>query len=193
MIDKRTRVDGRYLNWYFSNESDPYHDSAEDGLYALNNGRSSDCLIAQGEPATYSKYRRSRVTAARQVLREVICQVNAVGDVRFGLSQFYRGSDPKGGHVKVAIDDYDATHGALLDKGIDELEGETWTPLAETLYNVYRYFQSRTKPAYGKNGSTTFPWYNIKLSGSTTSTKSSTPPSPVQYACQKNFIMRGAT
>ncbi len=189
LIENRTRIDGRYLNWYFSDESDPYHDTQVDGLYALNNGTTSACLVGQGYSATYTKYRRSRVTAARQVLREVICQVNAVGDVRFGMSQFYRGSDPKGGHVKVAIDDYSATHGAALDQGIDELEGETWTPLSETLYNVYRYFQSRSNPAYGKDGSTLFPWYNIKLSGSTTSSRSTPPPTPVQYACQKNFVI----
>ena len=189
LISNRTRIDGRYLNWYFSPESDPYHDGAVDGLYALTNGTTSNCLIAQGEPPTYSKYRRSRVTAARQVLREVVCQVNAVGDVRFGLSQFYRGSDPVGGYVKVGINDYDAVHGANLDAGIDELEGETWTPLSETLYNVYRYFQSRSQPALGKDGITEFPWYDILLDGSTTSTRSSSPPSPVQYACQKNFIV----
>ncbi|MGH0037787.1 MAG: pilus assembly protein [Myxococcota bacterium] len=190
-IGNSTRVTGRYLNWLFSDESAAYQ--AE--IASTNNGVTSACLVAQGEPATYAKYRRSRITAARQVLREVICQVNAVGEVRFGISKFYRGSDPKGGYVSVPIDDYDADHGAHLDQGallddeIDELEGEAWTPLAEALYNVYRYFQSRTKPAYGKDGSTTFPWYNIETDGDTTGSVGNTPPSPVQYACQKNFVI----
>ena len=37
---------------------------------------------------TYPLYRRSRVTAAKNILRDVICQVNALGKVRFGLAQF---------------------------------------------------------------------------------------------------------
>ncbi len=189
LIDDTTRADGRYLNWYFSDESDEYADFESDGLYALNNGVTSDCLIGEGLAPTYAKYRRSRVTAAKQVLREVICQVNAVGEVRFGLAQFYRASDPKGGYVKVAIDDYDASHGDLLNESIDELEGETWTPLGESLFNVYRYFQSRSNPIMGKDGETPFPWYNIRLSGSTTSSSSNTPPSPALYACQKNFVI----
>ncbi len=186
-----TRVSGHYLNWYFSDDADDHVADIVD----TDNGKTSSCLVAEGEPATYSKYRRSRITAARQVLREVICQVNAVGEVRFGISKFYRGSDPKGGYVTVPIDDYDADHGsnidqgALLDDEIEELEGESWTPLAETLYNVYRYFQSRSKPAYGKDEATLFPWYNIRTNGNTTSSAGNTPPSPVQYACQKNFVI----
>ena len=188
-LDEWTWISGRYLNWFFSDASDDYADFGSDGLYGLDNGITSDCLIGEGQPATYSKYRRSRITAAKQVLREVICQVNAVGDVRFGLSEFFEGGDPRGGYIKVGIDDYDAVQGALLDESIDELEGTTWTPLGETLYNVYRYFQSRTNPMLGKDGVTEFPWYNMRLSGSTTSNPSNTPPSPAIYACQKNFVI----
>ena len=177
-LDEWTWISGRYLNWFFSDASDDYANFGSDGLYGLDNGITSDCLIGEGQPATYSKYRRSRITAAKQVLREVICQVNAVGDVRFGLSEFFEGGDPRGGYIKVGIDDYDAVQGALLDESIDELEGTTWTPLGETLYNVYRYFQSRTNPMLGKDGVTEFPWYNMRLSGSTTSNPSNTPPSP---------------
>jgi len=185
LIANRTRIEGRYLNWLLSDDADPYISD----IYSLSNGQHSNCLVGIGYPTTYSRYRRSRVTAARQVLRDVICQVNTVGDVRFGLSQFYRGGDPQGGYVKVPIDDWSPIHAATVDLSIDELEGETWTPLAETLFNVYRYFQSRTKPAYGKNGTTTFPAYDIKLDGGTTSTGLLVPDSPVEYACQKNFVI----
>ena len=188
-LDEYTWISGRYLNWFFSDAADSYADFDSDGLYALNNGITSDCLIGEGQPATYAKYRRSRITAAKQVLREVICQVNAVGEVRFGLTEFFEGGDPRGGYVKVGIDDYDAAQGQLLDESIDELEGTTWTPLGETLYNVYRYFQSRWNPMLGKDGETEFPWYNLRLSGSTTSNPSNTPPSPAIYACQKNFVI----
>ena len=80
-----TRINGRYLNWLFSDESDDHQSDIASG----SNGTRSACLIAQGMPATYSKYRRSRVSAAKEILREVICSVNEKGAVRFGLANFF--------------------------------------------------------------------------------------------------------
>ena len=173
----RTRWDGHYLNWYFSDAADAYADD----IVALANGTRSSCLTdpsGPNLPPDYSKYRRTRTAAAKEVLREVVCQVNAEGDVRFGLAKFYRGSDPAGGWVNVPVDDYTPAQATAIDWFIDELEGESWTPLGETLYNVYRYFQSRTNRAIGKDGSTEFPKYNIKTNGYTTSNDSLIPPSP---------------
>ena len=97
----------------------------------------------------------------------MICQVNAVGSVRFGLGQFRRShypdidtssSDPSGGYIRVPVHDYldsdgnpsvytldgdTQSHADHLDDAIDALEGETWTPLAETLFQVYTYLMSR--------------------------------------------------
>ena len=178
-----TWISGRYLNWIFSDESDAYVAD----LASTTNGTRSACLTAEGLAPTYSKYRRSRISAAKEVLREVVCNVNAAGDVRFGLAQFYKASDPKGGYIKVPIDDYSPAQGALIDDFIEDLAGETWTPLSETLYNVYRYFQSRSNPAIGKNGSTEFPSYAISTSGSTS--WGTVPPSPLEYSCQRNFVI----
>ncbi len=80
---EETRWDGRYLNWLFSAAATPYYAQ----IIANNNGTTSACLGG----GTFSIYRRSRVTAAKMVLREVICQVNAGGKVRFGMAQFRRG------------------------------------------------------------------------------------------------------
>ncbi len=183
-----TWFSGRYLNWLFSDAADPYVAD----LAALSNGTRSQCLIDEGLPATYSKYRRARVTAAQDVLREVICNVNASGDVRFGLARFYTAylrswSDPRGGYVSVPIEDYSPAQGALIDSFIDDLSGESWTPLSETLYNVYRYFQSRSNPIVGKNGTTEFPAYDIKTNGDTSTSQA--PPSPLEFSCQRNFVI----
>ena len=175
-----TRWDGRYLNWYFSPEADA-HVAA---ITSTNNGTQSACLGG----GTYSLYRRARVTAAQQILREVICQVNAAGSVRFGLAQYRRPifpdpdtsrSDPNGGYVIVPINDYlDASgnpnvytlegatqsHGDHLDDAIDVLVGESQTPISETLFSVYTYFMSRTaadRPV-GADGATVFPRYNYR-------------------------------
>ena len=177
-------VPGHYLNFLF--------DSASDGVIAdiqsQTNGSYSACLTAEGNGGTYGRYVRSRIQATRDVLREVICQVNAVGDVRFGLAQFEVEGDPEGGWVVVQVDDYDADHGDDIDSFITDLRADTWTPLSELMYFGYRYFQSRANPAFGKDGVATFPVYDQNLDGDTSS-GSDVPPTPVEYACQKNFIV----
>jgi type IV pilus assembly protein PilY1 len=202
------RYDYRYLNWIHSL---PNGDPRLAELAATANGTYSACLQADGY-STYSKYRRARVTAAQDVLREVICNVNQAGEVRFGLAQFRLpggSDDPNGAFVRVPINDYDVanyslngstrSHGAHLDVAIDALEGVTWTPLGESLFQAYTYFMSRTTSPtsqlpYGANGSTRFPVYTYRTTtgdngGRGTSTSSEIPVSPVQYACQKNFVI----
>ena len=184
----RTRWSSHYLNWYFSNAADDY---AAD-IAATQNGTRSGCLTdpsGPNLPATYDRYRRTRTAAAKEVLREVVCQVNAEGDVRFGLAKFYKSGDPKGGWVSVPVQDYTPAHASQIDWFIEDLEGESWTPLAESLYNVYRYLQSRSNPALGKDSVTEFPAYNIKTNGGTTTNSSLIPESPAQYTCQKNFVI----
>ena len=91
----RTRWSSHYLNWYFSDAADDY---AAD-IAATQNGTRSGCLTdpsGPNLPPTYDRYRRTRTAAAKEVLREVVCQVNAEGDVRFGLAKFYKSGDPKG-------------------------------------------------------------------------------------------------
>ena len=114
------------------------------------------------------------MTAAQQILKQVICEVNAAGAVRFGLAQFRRGSDPNGGYVVVPANDYlddtgspnvyslngtTQSHGDHLDDAIEELTGEAWTPLGETLFQVYTYFMSRNASDRPSNGGETFPEY----------------------------------
>ena len=203
-----TRVSRGYLNWVFSL---PNGDPRLTEINTLANGSYSACLQAQGF-TTFSKYRRARVTAAKDVLREVICNVNQVSPVRFGLAEFRLSGgsdDPNGGYVRVPVNDYNTasytlplasgtltgTHQQQLDAAINVLEGETWTPLGETLFQLYTYFMSRTaadRPK-GVNG-TTFPGYGYRTAptgnyGPSTATASQIPADPVQYDCQKSFIV----
>lgn len=187
------RFDHRYLNWIHSL---PNGDPRLAELASTNNGTYSACLQAEGY-TTYSKYRRARVTAGKAVLREVICNVNQAGKVRFGLGQFRLpggSNDPNGGYVRVPINDYDATHGANLEVAIDALEGVSWTPLGETLFQTYTYFMSRVAAELPAGRSGTFPVYRYRTStsnngGRGTSSTSEIPVSPVQYSCQKNFVI----
>jgi type IV pilus assembly protein PilY1 len=207
-----TRWDGKYLNWYYSAESAPYISE----ITSTNNGAYSSCLGG----GTYSLYRRSRVTAAKNILKEVICEVNAAGKVRFGIAQFRlpasqtdgNGTDTNGGYVLVPVNDYNdaagnpnvytlngitQSHGDHLDDAIETLEGESWTPLAEMMFQVYTYFMSRSAAdrPYGANGTTKFPQYTYRPRETGVGGEHSTagaptvPDSPVQYRCQKNFIL----
>jgi type IV pilus assembly protein PilY1 len=193
-VGSQTRWQLKYLQWYFSENVEFDHDG--DGstilqqILATGNGNRSQCVLDQdpSKPATYDKYRRSRMTAGKEILRDVICQTNETANVRYGLAKFYAADDPEGGFVRVPVDDYTSAHANELEARIDEWGGDSWTPLGESLYNVYRYFQSRTagKQALGKDGSTRFYTYNLDTNGSIFG---SVPASPLQYDCQRNFVV----
>jgi len=203
-----TRWDKDYLNWIWSL---PNGDPRLTEINATGNGTYSTCLQAQGY-TTFSKYRRARVTAAKDVLHEVICNINQASAVRFGLAEFRLpggSNDPNGGYVRVPVNDYNTpsytlplasgtltgTHQQQLDAAINVLEGESWTPLGETLFQIYTYFMSRNaadRPK-GVNG-TTFPGYVYRTApsgnyGPYTTTASQIPADPVQFDCQKNFVV----
>jgi type IV pilus assembly protein PilY1 len=184
-----TRYSGHYLNWLFSDAADPYQSDIESGT----NGVPAPCL--GGSP--YGKYRRARITTAKQVLKEVLCQVNLVSQVRFGLAIFREDgsdNDPNGAYVVEPIELADAAQVADLVNAIDSVDADSYTPLAESLFQAYTYFMSRTTSnrPFGKDGSTRFPLYAYSTSSSGTGGPFITSgylPDPVEYACQKNFVI----
>ena len=223
-----TRWDHRYLDWYLSNATNALGTSGLpiwQEVQATSNGSNGSCAQGLGAPATYGKYRRARVTAVQDVLRNVICDVNAAGKVRFGLAQFRRSgsdNDPNGAYVLVPVNDYKwdndsnpatpdvpysytlngvtRTHEEHLKNAIVGLDGETWTPLAEGLFQIYTYFMSRTDAnrPFGKDAVTRFPKYVYRTDDTTSSNNGGSystsgaptvPDSPVQYSCQKNFVI----
>jgi type IV pilus assembly protein PilY1 len=184
----RTRWDGRYLNWYFSDEADAYVTE----ILSTTNGQTSDCL---GSVVTFGLYKRARITALRQVMREVTCLINegrGVSDgIRFGVAQFRDDSDPHGGFVSEGIGDNTTAHMDALEADIAALDADAWTPLGESLLHSYLYFMSRSGTSsnrpLGKDATTRFPAYPFRESdGSVNSPVSA---DPVQYRCQKNFII----
>lgn len=97
-----------------------------------------------------------RMSVARDVARNL---VTANPGVRFGLTRF---NFSEGGTV---VANCGATT-TTLNTQIDALVASTWTPLAETLYEVTRYFRGMS--SYYNTGTYT---------------------SPIQYRCQKNFAI----
>lgn len=183
-----TRWTGHYLNWLFSS-SNTYQaeiDKSSNGTRA--------CPLAGS--STYSKYQRNRMSAAKQVVLDTLCRVNATKDVRFGLAIFRDASDPTGGFVTVKIDDASTAQEDALERAVLKATAETWTPLAETLFQTYTYFMSRNSADVpeGVTAGYKFPVYRYSTStsgagGAYLSTLSSVIPSPVDFACQKNFVI----
>jgi type IV pilus assembly protein PilY1 len=198
---EKTRWSGHYLNWYYSTANA----AAVPTIVSTSNGNRSSCLGG----GTYSLYRRARIDAAKDILREVICQVNAAGTVRFGIAQFRTasGGGGNGGYVAVPINDYNVagapnvytlntvtkSHAQHLDAAIAALDTDSYTPLAESLFQIYSYFYGRAvteRPAPRVSG--TFPAYQYRTTfdgPQSASGPPTVPGSPVQWDCQKNFVV----
>ena len=148
----------------------------------------------------FGKFQITRITAARDIARDVIYQTNSdcpayLGDcgvyedrVRFGVAQFHRSSH--GGFVRQEIDEYSSNRTGL-NNAITSLDAQTGTPLGETLFKLYTYFMPRDPAAQpdGVNGSQ-FPAYRYNTwDGDFTSTVGNWPDDPVSQPCQKNFVI----
>lgn len=149
---------------------------------------------------TFAKFQITRITAARDIARDVIYQTNSdcpayLGDcgvyqdrVRFGVAQFHRYSH--GGFVNAPIDAYSSNR-SDIESAITSLDAQTGTPLGETLFKLYTYFMPRsgsTRPD-GDNG-TEFPAYLYNTwNGDYTSSSSNRPDDPVTQECQKHFVI----
>ena len=148
---------------------------------------------------TFGTYQITRITAARQIARDVIYQTNSdcpafLGDcgvyedrVRFGIAQFHRNSH--GGFVNAPVAAY-STNRTDLTNAINSLDASTATPLSETLFKLYTYFMPRDSADVpdGQDGSTAWPTYRYNdWNGDYTS--SSAASDPVEEECQRNFII----
>jgi len=184
-----TWYSGKYLNWLFSSQN-----TVQSEIDDTDNGI-KHCPGAS--PATYAKYQINRLSSAKRVVLDTMCEVLATKNIRFGLSVFrdtYVG-DPNGGYIEVGIDDNSESHQEDLEESVVATKAETWTPLAETLFQSYTYFMSRDSSELPPgNTSGTFPLYSYVTSPSNvgglyTSTLSNVPESPIEYTCQKNFVI----
>ena len=122
---------------------------------------------------------RSKMEVAQEVLSDL---VNSTSGVRFGLMIF---NSDEGGHIAGVGDSYGYLNydayiqdmdtifsGSVTNRDayvntVNNITPSTWTPLGETLFEAMRYY---------KGGQTAF-------NGSYTYT------TPIQYACQKNYVI----
>ncbi|MFQ5698114.1 MAG: pilus assembly protein [Myxococcota bacterium] len=155
-VPQSTRYSANYLNWLY--------------------GQSTSAERAN-EPT------QTRLQAAKSMITQVIDQVDPddgmggyTENVRFGLSRF----DSKnfdGGFVNVPISSGNKNN---VKSGISSIQGNTWTPLSETLVDIGRYFA-------GSNKLGSYDKYDRNTKDGK---KTSNPPSsPVDLFCRKNFVI----
>lgn len=103
---------------------------------------------------------QTRLEVAKQVARQLVDDNGEV--VRLGLAAF---NYDEGGYIAAACA---SDNQATLQSSIDALGADTWTPLAETYYEVTRYFRGLGRHWGSGDGDYA---------------------SPAEYPCQKNFVI----
>lgn len=84
----------------------------------------------------------TRLAVAQSAVKSII---DANKAVRFGLTIFnHNNLTPEGGRVLMRIDTMTDSRRTLMKGAVDALTATTWTPLAETLWEVYRYFAGQS-------------------------------------------------
>lgn len=101
-----------------------------------------------------------------------------LSNVNIGLMTYNTGTD-NGGVMQYAVSPMNATTRPQLIAKINALQPLSYTPLSDTLYEAYRYYAG-LPPVFSKYAanSTTATW----LSGANYL-------SPIQYSCQRNFVV----
>jgi type IV pilus assembly protein PilY1 len=127
----------------------------------LSTGNYLNYMQVTGGPAD-----KPKLGLAKGIIQSYI---NTTEGVRFGSMIF---NNNEGGHLLREIKDMTSQNRADLHAAIGGLAGDTYTPLAETLYETGLYFKGAksyfNKDAYGNPIQYT---------------------SPVQYYCQKNYVI----
>jgi len=159
---------GNYLNWYLS--------STADHTVADNFGASG----------TRKSGTQTRLEIAQLAAKTVL---TGLDKVRVGLFS-YNGST--GGQLLQIMDVLDSSKRTSMNTAINALTASNWTPLAETLADIGKYFTTgytgnlTLHPAGSSSTQTVaqvFPHNYANSSGV------DTPPAPIQQWCQKSFAV----
>jgi type IV pilus assembly protein PilY1 len=107
-----------------------------------------------------------KLTVAKKVIEDFL---NTINGVRLGMMVFNRvvNDNSEGGRIQSTIKSLDDAGRNQLITDVRNIVAETWTPLAETLYEAGRYF---------KGGSSYFNPGVVYTS-------------PIQYYCQRNYVI----
>ena len=143
-------------------------------------GKSTQTNLRLGNYMNYVQVSGGSGTQPKLGLAKGIIQsyVNTTDGVRFGAMIFNSPvevngeSDSKGGHILREVKDMTAQNRSDLHSAIGGLQADTWTPLAETLYEAGLYY--RGGQSYFNKDSQGRP---IQYT------------SPAQYYCQRSYVI----
>ncbi|MGA9031456.1 MAG: hypothetical protein WB402_02910 [Sulfuricaulis sp.] len=151
---------------------------------------------------TYLYKNLTRMDVSKAAVRSLI---DTYTTVRFGLMVFNdNNSTPNGGRVLMRIANMDSARRTAMKNIVNSIDAETNTPLAETLWEAYRYFSGQTA-TYG-NPTTETPHqdscaqnvsnsacnnggYYDAIAAGNSAYNDGTYISPFTYGCQKAFII----
>jgi type IV pilus assembly protein PilY1 len=132
---------------------------------------------------------KSRIQIAKDSLKSI---VDANQNLRFGLMVFNHNNEtPHGGRLVMKVDNMTDARRTAMKSVIDSINAETYTPLAETMWEAYRYLGG-FKVDYGKgytvtnDAGITNPAPNRDL---TAENASGNYISPFTQSCQKAYII----
>ncbi len=120
---------------------------------------------------------RTRLEIVRSVTNNLLTSLNGVN---VGLMHF---NNDQGGTVAQAVTPIDSSR-LQMKAAVNALTASTWTPLSETLYEATNYYMGRSVD-YGNVG----PILSVAESRTSGTIAGTTYLKPVNYACQKNYIV----
>ncbi len=124
---------------------------------------------------------RSKISIVREVATSLL---NSITGVNVGLMFF--SSNNEGGMVSVPVEDIAINRATMLST-LAGLNAETNTPLSETMYEAGLYWRGQTWD-YGSR-STKGGLSYLSAAGSRLTTDPTIYKTPIEYACQKNYIV----
>jgi len=125
---------------------------------------------------------KSRLTIVQEVFASLM---NSVQDINIAIMRFdnkYAWYN-KGGYFSKEMTPLTSTNQSDFTNVVNSFTPGGYTPLAETLYEAYQYYRGEAV----KFGNSTTPSTNV--SGVLDPTNSNKYISPIQYQCQKNFVI----
>jgi type IV pilus assembly protein PilY1 len=107
-----------------------------------------------------------KLTIAKRVITDFL---NTMNGVRVGVMVFNKAvnDNSEGGHLQSAIKSLNDTNRSQLKTDVNNIVAETWTPLAETLYEAGLYFKGNSS------------YFNPGVVYT----------SPLQFYCQRNYVI----
>ncbi|MBV5329867.1 MAG: hypothetical protein JZU65_19940 [Chlorobium sp.] len=145
--------------------------------------------------------KKTRMEVAKDVIAQLIN--DNFDKVRFGLMKF---NNDEGGYIVAGcgatksdlIGNFNPTTTVFTDTdqsanfgAIGGMKSDTWTPLAETMAEAGRYFAGTKSWFNGTSTGAGYPYgkYSLSCASSNTSCYDYINNTPIQYRCQKNYII----